>query len=117
MLGITGATVLQVIGLAVSLILFASGLGAALIAATKTRGLAETGQVMATGNAELRAINDDLRDKIEVDKADCDRKLHAQEVDYTAKIANLQGQIDAMTDGLADKIIAAVVRAKGDIDP
>lgn len=90
------------------------GLGAlisAVIIYGRVTGLQASVSLFSQANTELRAANEAGQSERASLRHEFTDKLHAQELECERKIAHLEGQVSALTDGLADKIVTAVTTA------
>jgi len=99
---------LQIIGAVVAVIFAAGGLVAMLWAVSKVKGVEVSLGLLDTANDGLRKVVTDLQAEKARDREHFTLQLHAQEKDCATKIAKLEGQVDTLTGGLAERIIRAV---------
>lgn len=104
----TLVAVLQIAGIIVGLVLTCGGVGAMVWAVSKVRGVEASIGILTDANAALREVISDNALKEARDRESFRLQLHNQEKDCATKIAKLEGQVDVLTGGLADRILAAV---------
>lgn len=113
-------TFLQVASGIVALILAVSGALALVWALAKVKGVEASVGILNEANEGLRAANRDLVAQQARDREHFQLQLHQQEKDCTAaiasaerdciaKVSKLEGQMEAVTGGLADKLVTAVL--------
>lgn len=90
------SVVATVVGIAVG----AGGLGATMWAIIRTRGIQLTLDLIVTGNTELRAENERLHKTVADERVECARE-----------IAAMDGKLQVLTDGLAERIVSATIAA------
>lgn len=100
--------VVQIIGGVIAGVVALGGVAAMLWAVSKVRGVEASLTLLNEANSGLREVIVDLEKKESRDREGFQRQLHAQEKECATAIAKLEGQIDTLTGGLADRIIAAV---------
>lgn len=92
--------ILQVAGAVVAIVVGLAGLVGVLWCLGQMSALRASLDSLSTTNAELRAELADARIKLDAERRDC-----------VEKIANIQGQLTALTSSLANQIVTAVVQA------
>jgi hypothetical protein len=105
---VTVGTFIQYLAVIVGLVLTVGGGAAMVWAVGKVRGVETSITILNDANDGLRKVINDLERKEARDREHFQLQLHAQEKDCATKIAKLEGQVDTLTGGLADRIIAAV---------
>jgi hypothetical protein len=81
----------------VAAVLGVAGVVGAAWAVARTKGIQVSMQIMATANTELRAEVEDGRRALQEERVECARIT-----------SHLQGQIDALTGGLAERLLIAM---------
>lgn len=79
----------------------------AVIVTAKVKGAEASIELMSKANGELREINEDLRSANE----DLRRQLAASDKQCAESIKFVQGQLDVLTGGLAERIVQAAMLA------
>lgn len=79
----------------------------AVIVTAKVKGAEASIELMRNANGELRQINDDLRGQNE----DLRSQLAASDKQCAEAIKFVQGQLDVLTGGLAERIVQAAMLA------
>lgn len=93
-------TILTIIGIVLTAIAGAGGIVGVVVLWGKQAAMASNIVLLSTANTEVRAENAELRRLMEVER-----------LEYARDIANLRGQIEALTGNLGERIIIAAAAA------
>lgn len=89
----------------------------AVVVYGRVNGLQASVSLFSQANTELRAGNEAGQIERGAMRAEFTEKLHTQELECAKQIARLEGQVAALTDGLADRIINAVMTGLQNASP
>jgi protein-arginine kinase len=104
---IPASTVLNVIALSVGLVLGVSGVIAAVWCVARVKGF----DIVVNLNNELRQGLTDERAARAADLERFTKELADDRVECARSIGVLQGQVSALTDGLAEKLLSSMISA------
>lgn len=104
-------SIAEIAAATVSVVTLVGAAVAGIVAYAKAKGSEAAIGILTTANAGLRDVNTDLQARQEALSRDFTEKLHTQELDCAKQIADLQGKLSLLTNGLAHDIVAAVVLA------
>lgn len=90
-------TGLATLAIVVSVVVGLAGLAATLFAVAKVRGVEESVKLLNAANEGLRLANEDLRFELIRSEREC-----------AERVAKLEGQNQALLDGLGDKLATAI---------
>lgn len=93
----TPTTFLQIVAISIGVIVGLGGLAATVWAIGKVRGVETSIELLNAANEGLRTANADLRSELSRSEAECAKA-----------IARLEGQNQALLDGLGDKLATAI---------
>lgn len=91
------SSTLATAAIAVSVVIGLAGLAATLFAVAKVRGVEESVKLLNAANEGLRLANEDLRFELIRSEREC-----------AERVAKLEGQNQALLDGLGDKLASAI---------
>lgn len=84
------------------------GVVGAVIIYARVSGLQTSITMLTTANTGLREANEDGKNERASMREEFTAKLHEQELECARQIALLEGQVGALTSGLANQIVGAV---------
>ncbi|NBW13043.1 MAG: hypothetical protein EBR82_33990 [Caulobacteraceae bacterium] len=107
--------ILETTSVVVAIVIGGSGLTATMWAIGKVKGIETTVTLLNGANEGLRNALSDERDKRQTMEYELREQLALQERQCATEIAQLRGQVDALTGDLANRIVGLVASVLEDI--
>ncbi len=99
------------IGGAIGIIVGVGGIVSTVIVMARFGALNASMQLFGLANDELRAQNENAKGASAELRLEFERKMADERTNCAREVGHLQGQVDVLTDHLADRIASAVITA------
>lgn len=104
-------TLIAAVSAVLGIVMAVGGAAGIVWGMTRAKGLDVTLDLISRGNAELREELEHERERRQAERERLTRELADERVACAANIARIEGQVQALTDGLAERIITATISA------